>query len=173
MANLQQKHDALVALIEPICIAHGVELVDVAHNGSGRQGGIVRVMIDRPPTTDGARFGSGVTLSDCQGVSRDVSAVLDLHGDLIKGSFHLEVTSPGLDRPLVKVRDYQRFLGEEVTVQTFAPVGERRKFQGVLSGVEDERIAIEVEGERVEVPLENIAKANLVANLSQSKSKSK
>src|SRR5689334_12618316 len=97
----------LEALAAPVCAAHGVELVDIRFNREPG-GAVLRVFIDRerPEGTAG-----GVSLEDCQGVSRDLSTALDVDEDLIAGAYRLEVSSPGVERPLVKARDFERYAG--------------------------------------------------------------
>ncbi|MFW6067933.1 MAG: ribosome maturation factor RimP [Myxococcota bacterium] len=152
---------AIEDLAEPICRAHGVELVDVQLKG-GRGGAVVRVIIDRDRPDGGDVPGSGVTIDDCTSVSRDLSSALDVHGELVPGSYNLEVSSPGVERPLVKHRDYERFAGREVRVQTRLRIGERKKFQGRLLEVADDHIQIDQDGTPVRIPFESISRANLV-----------
>ena len=151
------------SVVEPVCRAHGVELVHVV-KASERGGAVLRVVIDRPGNTGAP--GEGVTLAECQAVSRDIAPALDVH-DVVGGAYRLEVSSPGLDRPLVKLRDFARFAGSEVKVSTFAPQpdgkgGERRKFQGKLLGVDGESIRLEVDGSELQLPHSGITKANVV-----------
>lgn len=152
-------NQSLESLAEPICRAHGVELVDIRFN-SGRAGGVVRVLIDR--FREGEEVGSGVSLADCTAVSRDLSAALDAHDDLVPGNYRLEVGSPGLERPLFKLRDFERFTGKEVALKTYAPIGRRRRFSGQLRRVVDEHIEIDQDGQTVCIPFAEIAQANLV-----------
>lgn len=145
--------DGLFAVVEPICVAHGVELVDVVY--AREQGGaVLRVLIDRERpelsgVTEGPKAtGSAVTLEDCRAISRDLGVVLDVHERLLpSGRYHLEVGSPGLDRPLVRPRDFERFAGREVKVQTRDRVAEaapdRRRFQGRLRGLEGASVVVE------------------------------
>ncbi|MCZ7683099.1 MAG: ribosome maturation factor RimP [Sandaracinaceae bacterium] len=128
------------SVVEPVCRAHGVELVQVALVTEHGQA-VLRIVIDRPGSERGP--GAGVSLADCQAVSRDLGPALDVH-DVVPGAYRLEVSSPGLDRPLVKLRDFERFAGREVKVQTRAPIpdgrgGERRNFRGQLLGSTAER----------------------------------
>lgn len=144
--------NGLFAVVEPICLAHGVELVDVTY--AREQGGaVLRVLIDRvrpelaTVTTGVKAVGSGVTLEDCRAISRDLGVVLDVHESLLPAArYHLEVGSPGLDRPLVRKVDFERFVGREVKVQTRDRVpeapAERRRFQGVLRGVDGDAIVV-------------------------------
>jgi len=149
-------------IVAPVCRAHGVELVSVAMQ-KGPGGGIVRLVIDREqPGADG----SGVTLADCTNVSRDVSAALDVHEGAregaIEGPYRLEVSSPGLDRPLVRPSDFEKFKGSEIRVQTRSLHQGRRRFVGRLVGVVGDRVELEQDGTHVPIPFAEIIKANLV-----------
>ena len=167
---MSKRKDALIrdleALIEPVCLAHRVELVEVRHIPQ-KSSAIIRITIDRE-RQDG-KEGSDITLEDCTAVSRDVSEALDVNnaeGELLGGAFHLEVSSPGLERPLVRPKDFVRFAGREIKLRTHEPIvfegdkrGSRRKFQGELVGLRgadsvrateearaDESIPLELEG---------------------------
>ena len=146
-------------LVLPILADQGMELVDLEYRREGRDW-VVRLFIDKE---------GGVTLDDCTEVSHEVGAVLDVE-DLIDVAFHLEVSSPGLDRPLKKPSDFERFAGRLVKVKTFEkldPDGrghERKTFTGRLLGLVEGRVRIEQldkKGGVVELPLAAIAKANL------------
>jgi ribosome maturation factor RimP len=152
------KKEKLEAIATPVCKAHGVEIVDVSF-GREPGGAVVRVLIDRP--------GAGVALADCQNVSRDLSTALDVEGEDIPGPYRLEVSSPGLDRPLVKKGDFEKFAGKEIKLQTRIPVGDRRNFRGTLLGVEGEDVQLELDGKPVKIPYQDIAKANLVFKIGQ------
>lgn len=161
---------AIEEIAEPVCRAHGVELVDVQWT-MDRGGPVLRVLIDRErPDIQPGEPGSGVSIDDCQGVSRDLSTALDVHERVVpSGRYRLEVSSPGLDRPLTKRRDYERFAGREIKVQTRVPVpgtADRKKVQGVLRGIEQgldgEVVRIEEGSTKWEVPFADIVKANLV-----------
>lgn len=152
------------SVVDPVCRAHGVELVQVALVTEHGQA-VLRIVIDRPGSERGP--GAGVSLADCQGVSRDLGPALDVHDDLVPGAYRLEVSSPGLDRPLVKLRDFERFAGREVKVQTRAPIpdgrgGERRNFRGQLLGVDGGKVRIEVDGGELQLPHTEITRANVV-----------
>ncbi len=158
MRSDSEQHRKLSAIIEPICSAHGLALVEVSF--TGQHGRVLQVLIERPDQSDGR---SGVSLEDCQAVSRDLSTTLDVEGEaLLPGAYRLEVSSPGLDRPLVARRDYERFAGREVHLRTSHPVGGRRRLQGVLRGIEGDIVKLNVSGEELGVPLADIAKANLI-----------
>jgi len=138
-------------LLEPGVNALGFELVDVELAGSGH-GSILRVYIDSP---------RGITVDDCAAVSRQLSAVLDVE-DPIRESYMLEVSSPGLDRPLAMPSHFRRFVGEWVKVKTAADIGGRRNFKGRLLEADDERIAVEIDGQRMELTYNAIERARLV-----------
>lgn len=153
----------LEKLAEPVCAAHGVELVQLRVM-TQRGEGVVRLIIDRERSAKHPEGpdGSGVSLDDCTAVSRDLSTALDVHEELFPGSYRLEVSSPGLERPLVKLADYERFEGREAKVKCKAPIDGRRKFQGKLLGVDGETVKIDQDGTTVTIPFEEIDRANLV-----------
>jgi ribosome maturation factor RimP len=156
----EQLLTALEPIIDPICRAHGVELVLVRclREPSGMA---IRIIIDRD--APGAEVGSGVSLEDCTGVSRDVSTALDVHDDLLpSGGYRLEVSSPGLERPLVKLTDFERFSGREVDVKTQTPIERQRRFHGKLLRVVDQSIELDQDGNVLLIPHADIAQANLV-----------
>ncbi|KAB0665797.1 ribosome maturation factor RimP [Oryzomonas japonica] len=140
----------------PILESLGMELVDVEFAKVGRDG-VLRLFIDKE---------GGINLDDCADVSRELSAVLDVE-DVIPGHYSLEVSSPGLDRPLKKPADYERFVGRLVKVRTFEALpddaGNKRKtFVGRLEGLADGNVVIKLtEGQSASIPLEKVAKANL------------
>lgn len=141
----------LQELIEPGVTALGYELLGIEHLAQGRHS-VLRLYIDSP---------DGITVDDCERVSHQVSGVLEVE-DPIKGQYTLEVSSPGLDRPLFKPAHYERFVGEVITVRLARPLGERRKFKGRLLGLRDGAVVIEQDGAEVALPLEDIDKAHLV-----------
>lgn len=147
--------------IEPLLEELGFELV-VLERGGGRRRPLLRLRIDRPA---GSAEGSGVTVDDCTRVSRAVGDLLEESPDA-PADFILEVSSPGVERPLVRPRDFERFAGRDVLLRGYGPLhaGERRVTGRLLGlgGPEREAVAVEVRGERVEVPFSAIAKANLV-----------
>lgn len=129
----------------------GCELVDVEFAGSGPRM-TLRVYIDKP---------GGVTVDDCADVSRQLSAILDVE-DPLPGSYLLEVSSPGLDRPLVTADDFRRYVGETVKVQLHQPLAGRKRFKGRLLEANDERVTVEVDGERFDLVLADVERARLV-----------
>jgi ribosome maturation factor RimP len=142
--------ERLIALMEPLLGRLGYELVELEHS-AGRASAVVRLYIDRP---------EGVGLDDCERVSREVSALLDVE-DPIPTSYTLEVSSPGLDRVLRTPAHFARFVGSRVFVELKEPRGGRRRYTGALLTVDDAGIALQVDQERVEVPFAEIAKARL------------
>lgn len=155
----------LSELIEPICSAHGMELVQVRLvSEKGRN--ILRAIIDRdlgPDVAPGTAIdGSGVTLEDCTRISRDLSTVLDVHEDLLPGKYALEVSSPGLERPLTKLAHFTRFMGHEVNLELAAPLDGRRRFKGEILGVEGDQVQLNQDGTKVMLPFGNISKCHLV-----------
>ena len=142
---------ALANLIEPAIERLGYELSDLELKLGGRKG-IVRVFIDKP---------EGVGLEDCEIVSRQVSALLDVE-DPMPGRYTLEVSSPGLDRKLTKPAHFQRFMGEVVRVKLRFPLEGRRNFRGELKFADDENIEIEVDGKSYRLPVSTIESARLV-----------
>ncbi|MFO0712308.1 MAG: ribosome maturation factor RimP [Sandaracinus sp.] len=162
---------ALFDVIEPVCKAHALELVDVVL--ANEHGAVLRVLIDREGAAHVEKAtgkmipGSGVSLADCQAVSRDLSTVLDVHERLLPGGrYRLEVSSPGVDRPLVRPHDFERFTGTEVRVHTKLPLDDtgRRKVQGTLLKLEGGAVHVEDPPSRTTwvVPLDNVAKAHVV-----------
>ena len=168
MANQTQSINQVEELASPLCEAHGVELVEIRMLRE-KGGGVLRVTIDRstmdgPAASDGDKpiYRSGITLEDCTNVSRDLSEALDMHEGLIGGHYRLEVSSPGLERPLVKESDFKRFVGFEIKIKTLAPIDGRRNFQGVLVGIEAGTVQIDLEGTNHALPFSDIHRAHLI-----------
>jgi ribosome maturation factor RimP len=143
-------HERLVTLIEPLLAQLGYELVDLEYIPA-RGRGAVRIFIDRP---------EGVGLDDCERVSRELSARLDVE-DPIPTAYTLEVSSPGDDRVLRTRAHFDRFVGSRVFVELAAPRQGRRRYTGLLRTVADEGVELEVDRQIVEVPFREIGKARL------------
>jgi ribosome maturation factor RimP len=141
----------LLQLLEPVLESLGYELVELEFHPQGRSS-LLRVFIDRE---------GGVTLDDCEKASRQVSAVLDVE-DPIPSAYTLEMSSPGLDRPLRKSGDYTRFAGRQAKLELLIPREGRRRFTGTLRGLESDEVLIEVDEVTHRLPLSEIAKARLV-----------
>jgi ribosome maturation factor RimP len=143
--------DELKNLLEPVVEGLGYELTDLEVRIGGRDG-VVRLFIDKP---------EGIGLGDCEAVSRQVSATLDIE-DPLPGHYVLEVSSPGLDRRLTKFEHFQRFTGEVVKVKLRFPIDGRRNFRGSLKSATEEHIEIEVDGASYRLAMSTIESARLV-----------
>lgn len=138
-------------MLEPVVTAMGYELVLLEYHPHGGAA-TLRLFIDSP---------NGITLSDCESVSREVASVLDVE-DPIPQNFQLEVSSPGVDRPLVKPEHFARFDGQNAEVLLQAPgLNGRRRFEGLLRGLQDETLKLETGQGVLEFPLANIERARL------------
>lgn len=159
MAELigQQLKDPLMAkitaIIEPSINALGFELVRVSMTGQDHN--ILQIMADRPDAT------GSINVEDCAQISRTVSALMDVE-DPISGAYHLEVSSPGIDRPLTRAPHFEVWKGFEAKVELVMAINGRRRFSGLLDGIEDNAVALIVDGERVLLPLADVAKSKLV-----------
>jgi ribosome maturation factor RimP len=155
------------AIAERVSAHHGVDLVDAELRGGGKAR-MLRVTIDKP---------EGVTHEDCTNVSRELSTVLDVEDAVPGGAYTLEVSSPGLDRKLVRPQDYTRFTGSRVKLMTREPVNGNRHFEGRLESFTDGKLTVETTagkkpkpghaqpGQKVEIELANVEKANLVPEI--------
>jgi len=146
----------VAALIEPALADRGFRLVRVAV--SGREGKTVQVMAERADGT--------MTIEDCETISRDISPLLDVH-DPIAGSYRLEVSSPGIDRPLVRPSDFEDWSGYEAKIELKEPIDGRKRFRGMLEGFTDGEVRIEIDLEGagravIGLPVGLIADAKLV-----------
>jgi ribosome maturation factor RimP len=146
----------LQGLLERTVEGLGYELVDAELSNRGK---MLRIFIDKPAAGAEKAGAGGVTVDDCGRVSNQVTRVLEVEGiDYDR----LEVSSPGLDRPLKKEADFARFAGEQARLTLRLPLEGRRKFTGVLRAVADGRLQLEVDGGTVSIDLGNIDKARLV-----------
>lgn len=129
----EEKAEALVA---PIVEKYGFELVDVEYV---KEGGnfYLRAYVDKP---------GGITVDDCETVSREFSDKLD-EADFIEEAYIMEVSSPGLGRPLKKEKDFKRSMGEEVEIRTYRPINREKEFYGVLTAYDEDSVTIDCEGE--------------------------
>jgi ribosome maturation factor RimP len=146
----------VAALAEPVLVDMGFRLVRVAI--SGRDGTTVQIMAERPDGT--------ITVQECAEISRNLSPVFDAH-DPISGHYTLEISSPGIDRPLVRPSDFEDWAGYEAKVELKEAISGRKRFRGVLEGVEDGEVRLEVQLDQVGLqviglPIGMIAEARLV-----------
>lgn len=150
MAVLRER---LMALIEPLLVRMGYELIELEHV-AGRNQALVRIFIDRPEGD------AGIGIDDCERVSHEVSALLDVE-DPIPTAYTLEVSSPGADRVLRTRTHFDRFVGSRVFVELKVPRDGRKRYTGMLRAVQDEGIELEVDRQKVSVPFVEIGKARL------------
>ena len=162
---MSAKNKLLDQIIRPVVEGLGYEFWGLEYLSQGKHT-TLRLFIERPITENdddqnGPEKESGIELKDCEIVSRQLSGVLDVE-DPITGDYTLEVSSPGLDRPLYALAHYERFKGQHVALKLRMPFEGRRKFSGVLAGVEGSDIVLQVEQEEFLFPFEGIEKANVV-----------
>lgn len=138
-------------LAKPLFEENGYELVETAYLKEGSRW-VLRFFIDRP---------GGIGLDDCELMSKKVSKVLDVK-DLIPHSYTLEISSPGIERPLKSKKDFERFKDHKVTLKTFATVHGKKNIQGILRGLKGSEVLIEAEEQVIVLPLESIASARLL-----------
>lgn len=141
----------LIEMLQPLVEELGYEFVGLEYSANPKNA-VLRIYIDAE---------DGIAVEDCERVSREVAALLDVE-DPIRGRYNLEISSPGLDRPLFTPAHYEQFKGEQVQISLFAPEEGRRKIKGVILGVEDGQVKIEADQESFAVRFDNIAKARLV-----------
>jgi len=142
--------DRVRALADPILLNEGMDLVDTEYRRESK-GWVLRLTLDKE---------GGVTLDDCTRVSHEVGRSLDVE-DFIQTPYTLEVSSPGLTRPLKTEKDFMKYRHRLIKVKTVDSIKNRRQFKGRLLGVSENQIEIEVEGGVFQIPLSNVAKANL------------
>ena len=142
--------DTLETRLAPLVEGLGYELWELEYS-PGRGNGLLRLYIDAA---------AGITLDDCERVSRAVSEVLDAE-DPIPGQYTLEVSSPGLERPLRTAEHFARFVGETVSVETVQAIEGRRRFKGALTAAGADTVEVEVDGKRWTLPISGIRKAHL------------
>jgi ribosome maturation factor RimP len=154
------------AIAERVAASAGLEIVEVELRGGGKAR-MLRIVIDKP---------GGVTHDDCARLSREVSTILDVEDPIPGGSYVLEVSSPGLDRKLVRAADYERFTGSRVKLTTRQPINGNRHFEGRLERFQQGRLTLDVSSSRkkaragvpeqkLEIDVANVEKANLVPEL--------
>ena len=183
----QSVEDRVREIAERVAASYGLEIVDVELRGTGGKSRMLRVFLDKDKpaaTTDAENAqaatavphdpGSGVTHEDCATFSREFGTILDVEDAVPGAPYTLEVSSPGLDRKLVKPRDYERFAGSRVRLTTREAINGRRNFDGRLEGLRDGRVVLELPQPKkkkadaapmeviVEIALSNVEKANLV-----------
>jgi len=146
--------DTLLGLLQPVIEGLGYELWELEYQ-PGRGNALLRIYLDAE---------GGISVEDCERASRAVSEVLD-STDPVPGNYTLEVSSPGLERPLRTARHFAPFVGQPVFVETVHVVDERRRFKGTLTAAGPDSIEVEVEGRRHVLPLAGIRKAHLAPDI--------
>jgi ribosome maturation factor RimP len=141
----------LRSIVEPVCERYYFELVDLEYQRESR-GWVLRVFVDKV---------GGVTVEDCAYISEKISKELDIH-DPIPHSYVLEVSSPGLDRPLKKKRDFDRHIGEKVNILLLENIEGKRKIEGKIIGTDEENVIIDVDSRLIHIPFSKIKKAMLI-----------
>ena len=162
-------------IAERVAASSGLEIVDIEFLGGGKAC-MLRVFLDKPAA--GTDPLAGVTHEDCANFSREFGTILDVE-DVMPGSYTLEVSSPGLDRKLIKAADFTRFTGTRMKLTTRQPVGNNRHFEGRLESFKDGRLTLDLSvashksrkkmgtaaGEKIEIDFANVEKANLVPEI--------
>ena len=138
-------------LAEPVCESEGMELILVEYVPE-KGGKTLRLYIDKP---------GGITLDDCAFVSHQVGDILDVNLEG-SGSYNLEVSSPGPERPLAKIDDFERFEGNIIKIKTSRPIDGQKKFKGILSGIFEGVVTLSIENKTVAIPFQDITRARLV-----------
>ncbi|VAW95421.1 Bacterial ribosome SSU maturation protein RimP [hydrothermal vent metagenome] len=143
----------MTELLEPAIESLGYELLGIEYHSQGKHS-ILRLFIDSP---------NGINADDCGSVSHQVSGILDVE-ELLKGSYNLEVSSPGTDRPLFKLKHYEQLIGRNIKVKLREAVGEQKKFKGEITHIDGQKIFIFCEDIKSEVGFEvtEVDKANLI-----------
>jgi len=138
-------------LAEPICNVEGMELIHVEYQREVG-GRILRLYVDKP---------GGITLGDCSVISSQLGDILDLKLET-EESYTLEISSPGLDRPVSRLSDFEKFKGEQAKIKIAQPINGQKKFKGILSGIIDSNIRLKTDKDTVAIPYQDIIKARLV-----------
>jgi len=148
--NKQKVVDHVTTLTEPLCVSEGLELIHVEFQREPG-GKILRLYLDKA---------GGISLNDCIDVSRQLGDILE--ANLVEiGPYRLEVTSPGLDRPLVKQNDFEKFKGHRVKIRTIRPIRGQKNFTGVLLGISGEQIHLQIDNQRTTISYQDVSRARL------------
>ena len=145
--------DTIWKMAEPLVAEYGLELIDVEYVKEGTEW-YLRLFLDKDVE-------NGIDLDDCELISRALSDILE-EKDPIAQAYRLEVSSPGIERPLKRTKDFQCFAGEKVQVKTFSEVEGKKQFIGILGETTEEAVLLDVEGTIISIPRKKISKANLV-----------
>ena len=148
---MRREQTHLWELFEPVVNGMGFDLIEIEHFPNPKHG-VLRLYIDKE---------GGVTVDDCSAVSHQISALIDVE-EPIRGQFNLEISSPGLDRPLRRLQDFQRFTGSMVKLKTMMPLDGQRNFKGRMLEVNEEVLVLETDTEEISLPMNAIEKARIV-----------
>jgi ribosome maturation factor RimP len=150
-ANEQKVIKQIWSLAEPLCESEGLELIQVEYQRESA-GRILRLYVDKP---------DGIKLDDCVGVSRQMNDILDVNLEGV-GTYSLEVTSPGTERPLAKKDDFDKFKGKRAKIKTYLPFNGRKNFTGVLLGITGDEVSLQVDEQTITLAVADISKACLI-----------
>ena len=146
-----RKNALLEGIVEPVVTGMEYEYVGLEYIPQGKHS-VLRIYIDKP---------EGINVDDCSAVSHQISAVLDVE-DPIKGEYNLEVSSPGLDRPLFSLAQFEKFVEHQCSIRMKSPIDGQRKFTGVIRSVENDAVILELSDKSVTLAIDLMDKANLV-----------
>lgn len=140
-------------IIAPTAESMGYEIVRILQVGIGSGNATLQIMAEKPDGT--------MDVEDCSRLSQAVSALLDVE-DVIEEAYHLEISSPGIDRPLTREKDFDRYKDNEARIELSNPIGTQKKFKGMLTGIKDGMISMETETGPVSLPFSDVSRAKLV-----------
>jgi ribosome maturation factor RimP len=139
-------------IAERVGAPEGIEIVDVDLRGGGKSR-LLRIYVDKP---------DGVSHGDCEFISKNVGTILDVEDVIPGGTYRLEVSSPGVERPLKRARDYERYIGRKAKVLLREPVADKRRWEGVLAGLSGSTVTLApASGESVQFDVHDVERANL------------
>ncbi len=147
-----KRHLAIEAVIAPVVVGLGCEFIGLEYLSQGKNS-ILRLYIDSP---------GGVSIEQCSKISRQISSVLEVESQLVRGEYTLEVSSPGVDRKLFTLEQFPAFIGRKVRVALVAAQSGQRNFEGILIAVKDQQVSLEVNGSAINLDFADIAQANIV-----------
>lgn len=147
---MKQVPKYLLKLIEPVVEGLGYECLGIEYNAHAKHG-FLRIYIDAK---------QGISMQDCTKVSHQVSGVLDVEDPII-GEYNLEVSSPGIDRPLFKLKQFEQFIGRTAQVNLFRPINNKRKITGLIEKIADDNVYLQQDGQLYKIPFQTMSKARL------------
>lgn len=150
-ANEQKVIKQIWSLAEPLCESEGLELIQVEYQRESA-GRILRLYVDKT---------GGIKLADCVTVSRQMGDILDVNLEDV-GTYSLEVTSPGPERPLAKKEDFDKFKGKQAKIKTYLPLNGRKNFAGVLLGITGDEVSLQIDEQTITIAYNDISKARLI-----------